>query len=91
MLRETHHFSDRAGAACSQDLARGLCVDSSVGLTGSAGDGARRAERFGTNRLASREEVTFAQMVLDALQVKPATAASRTVFTKTPSPVAGVL
>ena len=42
-----------------------------MGLTGSAGDGARRAERFGTNRLASREEVTFAQMVLDALEVKP--------------------
>ena len=59
-----------SSAAASQDLARGLCVDSSVGLTGSAGDGARRAERFGTNRLASREEVTFGQMVLDALEVK---------------------
>jgi len=57
-------------------------VNSSVGLTGSAGDGARRAERFGTNRLASREEVTFAQMVLDALQVMYPAAALRTVSRK---------
>ena len=54
-----------------QDLASCLCVDSDVGLTGSAGDGARRAERFGSNRLASREEITFGQLVLDALQVTP--------------------
>ncbi len=57
--------------SCKQDLASCLCVDSDVGLTGSAGDGARRAERFGSNRLASREEITFGQLVLDALQVTP--------------------
>ena len=54
---------------CRQDLASCLCVDADVGLTGSSGDSARRAKRFGTNRLASREEITFGQLLLDALQV----------------------
>ena len=45
-------------------------MDPVAGLSGSAEDCSARAARFGTNRLADRQETTFSELLLDALNVR---------------------
>ena len=44
-------------------------MDPSSGLSGAKEDCARREEAFGANRLAARQDVSFAQLLFEALDV----------------------
>lgn len=56
--------------ALAQDLAAMLRVDPAVGLSGDIEDCTARGAAFGTNRLTARKDISFAELLLEALNVR---------------------
>lgn len=63
LLSHLHLALQDLAAKLQSDCRRGLPVDDEA-------DCSMRVEAFGSNRLAEREEVSFGQLVLEALQVR---------------------
>ena len=47
-----------------------LRVDPAVGLSGDIEDCTARGAAFGTNRLTARKDISFAELLLEALNVR---------------------